>query len=135
MRYGMISMLAAGLMATAAFFSFSGRAEAYSINGTSTTAGSTDSYNLTTPFENFFNSLEYNITSAGNETPVNLNPAQEPLTHEFETGAHGVLEQFDAWLYGVAGFHILNFFTAILSIFSTILGWLKSGTDWLLRLV
>ena len=41
---------------------------------------------------------------------------------------------FDNWLYGIAGFHVSNFFTAILNIFSWVLGVVKGGVDWLLAL-
>ena len=41
------------------------------------------------------------------------------------------LQQFDAWLYGIAGFHILSFLSAALGIFSWLLGAAKQLVDWL----
>jgi hypothetical protein len=54
------------------------------------------------------------------------------LTQNFATSVHNGLAQFDTWLYGVAGFHIINLLTTVLTILSWILGWLKGGVDWLI---
>lgn len=117
------------------FFFLAGRVEAYSIEGSSSITGSSDTttYNLATPFENFFQSLSQGVTSITGGSNINLNPVQEPVGQDVTVEVHGWLNQFDAWLYGFTGFHILAFLTSILSIFSTILGWIKSGVDWLLN--
>ena len=53
------------------------------------------------------------------------------VSQDVSSEAHGAAEQLDAWLYTIIGFHILDFFNSILTIFSWILGWLKGGVDWL----
>lgn len=124
-----------------AFFLFSRiPAGAYSLYGTSSApaqnaGGTTDGLgNLFAPFQNFINS----VNSVGtNAVQVNVPyiPQNNVLTAATESWLQNLFQQFDNWLYGIAGFHISGFFMAILNIFSWLLGIVKSAVDWLLGLL
>lgn len=47
----------------------------------------------------------------------------------------GAYQNFDTWLYGVAGFHISGFFNAILSVIVWLLNLAKDIITWFLSLV
>ncbi|MGC9968921.1 MAG: hypothetical protein ABSC29_04320 [Minisyncoccia bacterium] len=108
--------------------------EAYSISGASPLPQpqQTDFGVFTVPFENFLHSVN-SVNSIGNVAPqLNLSIPQQGGGSFITTGIQNAFQQFDSWLYGIAGFHISGFFTAILSIFSWLLGIVKSIVDWLL---
>jgi len=85
---------------------------------------------LTTPFEDFFNSLGSLWTSnAGGTVPSYMAPTSSAF---FTNTAQNAFQSFDNWLYGIAGFHISGLFVAILNIFSWILGILQNSVTWLL---
>lgn len=101
---------------------------AYSTNDTGAAARNP----ITAPFEDFYHS----INSVGNILPGSTTPQMRlsiPTTNGFvTTNVQDALSQFDNWLYGIAGFHVLELFTAILSVLSWLLGIVKGGVDWLL---
>lgn len=114
-----------------------GIAEAYSTTlaygGGSGITSAPDFQSILAPFENFFRS----IGSIGNlplPTPVVNSPSvpQNPAVAGF---IKDLFQKFDAWLYGIAGFHIAGIFTAILDIFSWVLGITKDIVDWFLRIL
>ncbi len=88
--------------------------------------------NLAAPFENFFRSINnvgsVNVPTTPTQTNLSAPHGSDWITAWFKNE----FDQFDNWLYGVAGFHISGFFLAILGIFSWILGLVKSGVDWVL---
>jgi len=103
-------------------------ARAYSISGSS--GSGPDLGSFTAPFENFFRSIN-NVGSVNISIPQQVGGSSGSL---LVTGIQNAFGQFDNWLYGIAGFHISGFFTAILSIFSWLLGLVKGIVDWLLSL-
>lgn len=111
------------------FFLSSATAGAYAIGSPnpSTAGGLND---LWTPFQNFVN----NINSISTNSFTMSTPAV-PSSGTLTTEAQNGFQEFDAWLYGIMGFHISGLFVAILTIFSWILGWLQSGVNWLLGLI
>lgn len=127
---------AAIALVTAFSFSSVAPAHAYSINGQQPAApampaigNGSSGIDLAQPFVNFFQSLG----SVGKiSVPTSINSA---VSQGVKTQAQGFWDQFDTWLYGVAGFHISGLLTAILSILSWILGIVKSAVDWLLGLI
>lgn len=89
---------------------------------------------LLAPAQDFFQSIGSIDTSivphvVGSSQP--FNPGN-PLVANW---VQGIFQRFDGWLYGIAGFHILGIFTAILAIFSWILGAVKNAIDWLLNIL
>jgi len=126
-------LLLSALVASLTLFLSYGSASAYSVSGTPSAAnGGLDFNGLLAPFENFIHS----INSAGNTVPQISPPTSGgPFTQQISGGVQGGLQRFDAWFYGVAGFHVLNLFTAILNIFSWLLGFVKGIVDWLLSIV
>lgn len=95
------------------------------------TYGGNPPADLLSPFKNFINSINSVGTTAiriGTPAPVVLPPA-------VQAGAQNAFQRFDAWLFGIVGFHISGFLAAILGIFSWILGVVKSVVDWLLGLL
>lgn len=123
-------------------------AGAYSIYGTSSSApsapaqnagGTTDGLgNLFAPFQSFINSINSVGTNAvqvsAPSTPQSV-PQNNAVTVGTENLLQNLFQQFDNWLYGIAGFHISGFFLAILNIFSWLLGVVKGAIDWLLGLL
>lgn len=82
------------------------------------------------PFGNFIK----NINSVSiTVPPVGVPPI--PQNSTITDDIRNAFQQFDAWLYGIAGFHISGLLTAILNIFSWLLGILKDGIDWLLGVI
>ena len=108
---------------------------AYSVNATGGGGGTVQGSTLGDPFlpfENFIHSLG----SVGpNAIWTTGGSPAAPLGGMFSNIIHNALVQFDAWLFGIAGFHILDLGTAILSILSWLLGLIKGWVDWLLRLI
>ena len=136
-------IFAAALIATSiALGSTALTANAYPVNGTPPTATlpfipSINNFNfgnLTAPFENFIQSID-NIGTQGeiNVPPVNV-PSM-PQNGIVTNWLQSAFQQFDAWLYGIAGFHISGLFVAILNILSWILGIAKNIVDWLLGVI
>lgn len=102
---------------------------AYSIYDTPTSTSSTFGGGILSPFENFFQSVgSINTTSLNISIPTGT--TMEVLTEAGQTAWN----RFDAWLYGIAGFHISNFFSQLLTIWSWILGTVKSGIDSLIKI-
>lgn len=130
-------ILAAALIATglalwsAALCGIVHTADAYSINGPAPTT--------TLPFIpsiGSFNSFIQSINNIGAQSGISLPPVNVPSMPQngAQNGAatnwfQNTFQQFDAWLYGVAGFH------AILNILSWLLGIVKSGVDWVLGVI
>ncbi len=93
---------------------------------------------LIVPFQNFIQSFEGSANSI--KTPsipgsFNMPPSVSiPAVPQgsFTNMIQNWFQQFDAWLYGIAGFHISGLFVAILSILSWLLGIVKGAVDWLL---
>ena len=70
--------------------------------------------NLAAPFENFFRSIG-NVGSVNvPTTPTQMNPSAPHGSDWVTAWFKNEFNQFDNWLYGVAGFHISGFFLAIL---------------------
>jgi len=74
------------------------------------------------------------VNSVGN-APVPVSKPQTPVNTVVTGTAHDFFYQFDAWLYGIAGFHISNFSVWILSIFSWLLGKAKEIVDYVLNIL
>lgn len=90
--------------------------------------------NLTAPFQNFIQS----IGNIGTQSKINVPPVNVPAMPQNGASANwfqNAFQQFDAWLYGIAGFHISGLFVAILNIFSWLLGIVKGSVDWLLGIL
>ncbi len=111
---------------------------AYSLQGTPqsqsgfTTVGlpSLNFSSLLSPLQNFLNS----IGSVGKGAMPQLN-LSTPQTQLLTTGTLNVFQQFDDWFYGTVGFHISEFFVAILNVLLWVLGIVESIVRWLLGLV
>jgi len=88
--------------------------------------------NVSSPFQNFAQSLGSmgSVPSANFSFPTNITFSQS-----VPTGFHDAFEAFDAWLYGIVGFHISSVATFILNIANWILTFTKNIVDWLLALV
>ncbi len=91
---------------------------------------------LFAPFENFFQSMTSMAGSTGGQGLGSGSlPASVTNNPAVNNGVRGALQGFDEWLYGLAGFHILGLFAALLNILAWILGLVKSIVDWLLHLI
>ncbi len=123
-------------------------ANAYSVGGTAAAAATTPELTAITsvptvqssglntmiaPFENFFRSMT-SMSGGQGLGPASLPPS---VTNNpaINGGVRGALQGFDQWLYGIAGFHILGLFAALLNILAWILGLVTSIVDWLLHLI
>lgn len=127
------------LLALAGFVVRVDTARAYSISSgsgggvASGSAGGTSAGfgSFTAPFENFIHSIN-NVGSVNIPAPTQMNLSAPSGGSWFTTWFKNTFDQFDNWLYGIGGFHIAAFFTAILGIFSWVLGIVKGGVDWAL---
>jgi len=145
----LISVFIGGVVAA---FLFSYRtAGAYPINGMvagSSTASSDGALGNTsapggwqgivTPFEGFIKSVN-GIGSLGRlptyQVPASGPPASSIMPQQGSFIAQWVrnaFQSFDNWLYGILGFHISGLLTAVLNIFSWLLGIVKGAVDWFL---
>ena len=127
-----------GLIAVIGCVAFALTAHAYPLPGSGSvsasvpTVASSDLWSsIAAPFENFAGSLQ----SVGNPT-ANLpsSSTSTPVPENVTTGIRDAFRSFDAWLYGIAGFHILAIVTVFLDILSWILGFVKHIVDWALGL-
>jgi hypothetical protein len=139
-------ILGSAALACAVFVSAPADAHAYAVGGgtsAGTGTGATDTNNvsqslnsLSTPFENFVQSLDnmWNNPGGAGSSAAGSTLYTPPswTTQILTTGAQGAAESFDNWLYGIFGFHISTFFVAILNIFSWILGVMQGAVNWLL---
>jgi hypothetical protein len=108
-----------------------GTARAYSIaSGTSQPSLPFNVNGILAPFENFFNSMNsVSITGQSTTAVTRSAPPNSIVTNGVRSG----FQRFDAWRYGIAGFHISGIFITSLSMFSWLLGVVKGGVDWLLH--
>ncbi len=90
---------------------------------------------LLAPVQNFFQSIGSINTDVIPQVGFGSGTSLGPTSPLVLNWIQGVLRQFDGWLYGIAGFHIIAFFAAMLGIFSWLLGLIKSGVDWLLGII
>jgi hypothetical protein len=122
-------------------FLFSGTARAYSLangaapaGGVGVTSGNFDFGNILTSLQNFLQGIGFNSVPIGTFPQPSGIPSMSSSGF-WSTSVQGALQWFDAWLYGIAGFHIIGLLTAILSIFSWLLGIVKGAVDWLLGIL
>ncbi len=87
--------------------------------------------NLSSPFQNFSQSLQ----SAANTPIGNFNFSTSGVPESVSAGAQNLWNRFDAWLFGIAGFHIAAVFNFIFQAIGWILGFVKVAIDWLASLV
>ena len=94
------------------------------------------------PAQSFFQNLRSYSDSGGSyQAPsfnlVTVGPGGllDPSSPLVANGVRNAFEQLDQWLYGILGFHFLGFFTAILAVFSWVLGAIKGVVDWLVGLL
>lgn len=126
------------LLGVATIIVTSGTAHAYSVQGNAPAGGgsSLDFNGLLSPLQNFIESIRsINANSIPQLGPTSFSPSLNPTNSFITTNAQGAIQQFDTWFYGVAGFHIIGLLTAILGIFSWLLGLVKNVVDWLLGLI
>lgn len=95
---------------------------------------------LTVPFQNFVQSIQNSANSIGNpagslNAPSVFSVPSMPQNGSFTNWIQSGFQQFDAWLYGIAGFHISGLIAAVLHIFSWLLGAVKGAVDWLLNII
>ncbi len=125
-----------GLFMGIILVAIAGQAHAYSVN--SSVAGQSSLNNpdftqLFTPVQNFFNSIR---SVQGTQLVPRLNTTNLIALPPLPTAPgllQGILEQFDAWFYGIAGFHILELFAIILSALSWILRIVQNIVNWLVQ--
>lgn len=105
-----------------------------------TSVGSSQGYsfgnsfgNLTSPFQNFFNSMK-----GGNaHIPVNMNIGGNNVSSTIIIGInvqqyiHQYVQQFDAWFYGLTGVHIEWLINLIIGIFYWIFHVADSIVRWI----
>lgn len=114
-------------------------ADAYELNQNSSSVG--ESTNTAPPFEwasiiSSFQGLLQGVNAVWLGTglfPVNPIVALSPQAAT--SGAQSAAQGFDAWFYSIAGFHIANFLVTMLTIFSWILGTVKTAVDWLIGIL
>jgi hypothetical protein len=139
-----MSVMIVFALTTTAFFVLSAVANAYSISGSSASSiepspssainqNWTNTWNsLSAPFQNFANSLS---SINGNSMQNIINPpASMQIPSYVSTGAQNVFQQFDAWLYGIAGFHIATVFTVFLRVIDWVLIFAINIVNWLISL-
>ena len=108
-----------------------GTAHAYPVaSGSSGLPTFGTSTSILAPFESFFKSMN-SVSIVGPSVGAQSIPQNDFVINEIQHG----FQWFDNWLYGIAGFHISGLFTAILSMFSWLLDFIKGGVDWLLSVV
>lgn len=128
------------LSAVSVLYFLPGAAHAYALqDGASTSMPSlsstsfVDSWNsvldnISPPFGNFVQSLQ----SVNSQDFSISNIPSLPSTSSDVPGAiHNAFEAFDAWLYGILGFHISTFVNDFLGVTAWVLGLAKSVVDWM----
>jgi hypothetical protein len=123
-------------------------AHAYAIPSTSTSqpmisTGVNSDYNfsgslqnLFSPFQGFFQSLQWNTSAT---TDIDINPTSTPIpainiSPSLQNNLTQPFTDFDNWFYGLTGFRLSGLVVAVLSGLSWALGIAKGIVDWLLGL-
>jgi hypothetical protein len=83
--------------------------------------------NLSSPFQNFSHSLQ----SAANTPISDFSFSTSSIPENISAGAQNLWDRFDAWLFGIIGFHVSSFFGFMLQILEWMLGLVKAAIGWL----
>ncbi len=91
--------------------------------------------NLSSPFQNFSQSLQSAAKTPIENFNFTVSTGTPGIPENVSAGAQDLWSRFDAWLFGVAGFHIAAVFNFIVHIMVGVLQFAKMSIDWLLALV
>jgi hypothetical protein len=89
---------------------------------------------LSTPFNNFFQSLE-NVWNSTIGAPPTTEVEQSWAAQGIAASADNIFQSFDNWFYQTFGFHISDFFIAILNILQWILNFVLGIVNWILGVI
>jgi hypothetical protein len=144
-RIGVVMVL---LIAMGGIFMARGVANAYSLTGGTpgAPAGSLSSpdfsgnwtntlNNLSAPFQSFMQSLGSINGGSLNANNLLTPPISVPVPSYVSSGVQNIFGQFDAWLYGVAGFHINGVWQVFIGALTFVLVLLQKIISWLLSLL
>jgi hypothetical protein len=90
--------------------------------------------NLISPFQNFFNSLQWNGSTTFQISPTSTMLPPITVSPSLQNTLTDPFTQFDNWFYGLTGVRLSGIVVAILSIISWALGLVLAVVNWLLGL-